>query len=224
MTEIIETLRIWIEYAVSALGYPGIALVMAIENIFPPIPSELVMPFAGFLVNSGRFSLIGVILAGMIGSVAGALVLYYLGLWADELIIRRFVRRFGRFMLISEADLDTALHFFSRYGEAAIFFGRLVPIVRSLISVPAGMQRMAMPKFLLYTVLGTTIWSGILATAGMFLGQNWPTVIEIIDRYQKVILALLVIGIVAFVVVRLNAMRRRPTPTSPAPTIQTDDA
>jgi membrane protein DedA with SNARE-associated domain len=208
MTEILEFIKTWIEYAVSALGYPGIALVMAVENIFPPIPSELVMPFAGFLAASGRYNLIGVIAAGMVGSVAGALVLYYLGMWADELIIRRFVRRFGRFFLLSEADVDSALAFFSRYGDAAVFFGRLVPIVRSLISVPAGMQRMPLPKFLLLTVLGTTIWSTILSVAGYFLGQNWALVIDIIERYQRVILVLVALGVIAFIVIRVNALRR----------------
>lgn len=208
MTEILEFIKTWIEYAVSALGYPGIALVMAVENIFPPIPSELVMPFAGFLAASGRYNLIGVIVAGMVGSVVGALVLYYVGMWADELIIRRFVRRFGRFFLLSEADVDNALAFFSRHGDAAVFFGRLIPLVRSLISVPAGMQRMPLPKFLLLTMLGTTIWSAILAVAGYFLGQNWDQVLGIIERYQRVILVLIALGVIAFVVIRVNALRR----------------
>ena len=217
MTEIIEVVTAWIQYAVSALGYPGIALVMAVENIFPPIPSELVMPFAGFLAASGRYSLIGVVLAGMVGSVAGALVLYYVGVWADETIIRRFVRRFGRFFLLSEADVDSALAFFSRYGDAAVFFGRLIPLVRSLISVPAGMQRMPLPKFLLFTVLGTTIWSAILAVAGYYLGQNWGMVIDILGRYQKVILAIIALTIVTFVVIRVNALRRNSQSATKSP-------
>ena len=209
MAELIEMVRHWIEFAVSSLGYPGIVLVMAIENIFPPIPSELVMPFAGFLVNSGRFTLWGVILAGMIGSVIGAVALYYIGLWADELIIRRFIRQFGRFFLLTEDDVDGALNFFSRYGEAAIFFGRLVPIVRSLISVPAGMQRMSLPKFLFYTMLGTTIWSGLLAYGGMILGQNWPTIMDWIKQYERVILVLVILGVVGFVIFRINQLRTR---------------
>lgn len=217
MTEIIEAVTTWIQYAVSALGYPGIALVMAVENIFPPIPSELVMPFAGFLAASGRYSLIGVILAGMVGSVVGALVLYYLGAWADELIIRRFVRRFGRFFLLSEADVDNALSFFSRHGDAAVFFGRLIPLVRSLISVPAGMQRMPLPKFLLFTMLGTTIWSAILAVAGYYLGQNWSIVLDIISRYQRVILVLIAIAIITFVVIRVNALRRNSQSATKSP-------
>jgi membrane protein DedA with SNARE-associated domain len=209
MTQILEAMKNWIEWAVSVLGYPGIALVMAIENIFPPIPSELVMPFAGSLVNEGRYTLVGVIVAGTVGSVIGAVVLYYIGVWADEVIIRNFVRRFGRWFLLTEDDIDTSLRFFSRYGEAAVFLGRVVPLVRSLISVPAGMQRMPMGKFLLLTTLGSAIWSTILTVAGMYLGQNWETVLEFISRYQRVILVLIALGIVAFVVIRVNALRKR---------------
>jgi membrane protein DedA with SNARE-associated domain len=209
MTQILETLKAWIEYAVSVLGYPGIALVMAVENIFPPIPSELVMPFAGSLVNDGRYNLIGVIIAGTVGSVIGATVLYYIGMWADEVIIRNFVRRFGRWFLLTEDDIDTALKFFSRYGEAAVFLGRVVPLVRSLISVPAGMQRMPIGKFLLLTTLGAAIWTSVLAIAGMFLGQNWEAVLDFISRYQRVILVLIALGVVAFIVVRVNALRKR---------------
>jgi membrane protein DedA with SNARE-associated domain len=209
MTQILETLKAWIEYAVTALGYPGIALVMAIENLFPPIPSELVMPFAGSLVNNGVYSLVGVIIAGTIGSVIGATALYYIGMWADEAIIRRFVRRFGRWFLLGEDDIDSALSFFSRYGEAAVFLGRMVPLVRSLISVPAGMQRMPMGKFLLLTTLGAAIWTSALAVAGMLLGQNWETVLDFISRYQRVILVLIALGVITFVVLRLNALRRK---------------
>lgn len=215
MAEILDQIRIWIEQIISAMGYPGITFVMLVENLFPPIPSEVVMPFAGFLVVDGRFSLPGIILAGTLGSVLGALVIYYIGLWSNERVVRRFIRRWGKYFLLSEDDLDRALNVFDRYGEIIIFVGRLIPIIRSLISLPAGMQRMSMPKFLLFTTLGTAIWSGILGYAGVLLGENWEEILDIVDRYEKATAVVLIVLVVVFVGYRLRDMRRkRSTPRS----------
>jgi membrane protein DedA with SNARE-associated domain len=201
--ELLGNLAEWIKQLIETLGYPGIVLVMALENVFPPIPSELVMPLAGFMAAEGTFNLGAVIVAGMIGSVIGALALYYLGLWANEPIIRAFVRRWGRYALISENDLDVSLSYFSRYGEAVIFFGRLIPIVRSLISVPAGMQRMPLPRFLLFTVIGTTIWSAILTIAGWMLEENYERVAGVVERYQSLVILLVVLAVAAFLYLRV---------------------
>lgn len=203
MGQLLGNLAEWIKQLIETLGYPGIVLVMALENVFPPIPSELVMPLAGFMAAEGTFNLVAVIIAGMLGSVIGALVLYYLGLWANEPIIRAFVRRWGRYALITENDLDVSLSYFSRYGEAVIFFGRLIPIVRSLISVPAGMQRMPLPRFLLFTVVGTTIWSAILSLAGWVLEENYERVAGIVERYQSLVLVLVALAVVAFLYLRV---------------------
>jgi len=209
MAEILDQIRIWIEQIISAMGYPGITFVMLVENLFPPIPSEVVMPFAGFLVVDGRFSLPGIILAGTLGSVLGALVIYYIGLWSNERVVRRFIRRWGKYFLLSEDDLDRALNVFDRYGEIIIFVGRLIPIIRSLISLPAGMQRMSMPKFLLFTTMGTAIWSGILGYAGVLLGENWEEILDIVDRYEKATAVVLIVLVVVFVGYRLRDMRRK---------------
>ncbi len=203
MGELLGNLAEWIKQLIETLGYPGIVLVMALENVFPPIPSELVMPLAGFMAAEGTFNLGAVIVAGMVGSVIGALALYYLGMWANEPIIRAFVRRWGRYALISERDLDVSLSYFSRYGEAVIFFGRLIPIVRSLISVPAGMQRMPLPRFLLFTVLGTTIWSAILSIAGWVLEENYERVAGVVERYQSLVILLVVLALAAFLYLRV---------------------
>lgn len=203
MSQILDQLRIIIEQIITGIGYPGITVVMFTENVFPPIPSELVMPFAGFLAARGEFTFVGVVVAGVIGSVLGALVLYYIGVWADELLIRNFIRRYGRWFLLSENDLNRALSFFGKYGEAVVFFGRLIPIIRSIISIPAGMNRMPLPKFLFFTALGTTIWTGVLAYAGVFLGENWEAVLDIVDQYQDITLVVLVILVVIFVATRL---------------------
>jgi membrane protein DedA with SNARE-associated domain len=192
-----------IRQIIETLGYPGIVLVMAAENIFPPIPSELVMPLAGFMAYEGKFNIIGVIIAGMIGSVIGALALYWLGAWANEAVIRRFIRRWGRYAFISEHDLDVTLGYFSRHGEAVIFFGRLIPLVRSLISIPAGMERMPLPKFLLFTVLGTTIWSAVLSYAGWALRSQWELVLGYVKQYEYLVLAVIALAVVTFLYMRV---------------------
>lgn len=210
MAEILDQLSVIIREIIMALGYPGISLVMLTENLFPPIPSELVMPFAGFLVAEVRLSFAGVMVAGTLGAVAGATALYYVGVWLDEPVIRRFVRRFGRYFLISEEDLDRALAFFDRYGELVIFFGRLIPIIRSLISIPAGMNRMPLLKFLVFTTLGATIWNTILTVGGWWLGANWEQIIGYIKQYERLTLVALALAVVVFVVVRVrNLLSKR---------------
>ncbi len=192
-----------IQSVIRALGYPGIVLVMAAENVFPPIPSELVMPFAGFMAREGTFNIFAVIVAGMLGSVMGAVILYWFGAWANEAVIRRFIRRWGRYAFISEEDLDVSLGYFNRHGEAVIFFGRLIPLVRSLISIPAGMDRMPLPKFLFYTILGTTVWSAILTYAGWLLRENYDLVAGYVERYQSVVVVLIALAVLVFLYVRV---------------------
>ena len=207
MAEILDTLRVVIEQIITALGYPGIALVMLVENLFPPIPSELVMPFAGFLAGRGEMNLALALLAGTIGSVVGAVVLYYVGFWAGERAVRAFVRRYGRFFLLSEEDLDRTISFFERRGNAVVFFGRLVPLVRSLISIPAGTSRMPMGMFLLFTILGSAIWNVVLAGAGLALGENWDQILSFVRQYERVILVALAAAIILFFGRRLVALR-----------------
>lgn len=157
MIEILEQGRVWLEQIITTLGYPGIILVMFLECIFPPIPSELMMPVAGFMVSQGHFSFSGIVLAGTVGSVLGALTLYYLGQRAGEPLIRIFIRRYGAYLLLAERDLNRVLDFFERYSEAVVFFGRFMPMIRSLISVPAGMNQMPIKRFLLFTALGAAL-------------------------------------------------------------------
>jgi membrane protein DedA with SNARE-associated domain len=213
LSNILNQIATIIQEIILALGYPGIALIMFTENIFPPIPSELVMPFAGFLVGNpdspSAFTFVGVVASGTVGAVVGAVVLYYIGVWADEPVARAFLRRYGRWFLLSEEDLDRALSFFKRYGEIIVFFGRLIPIIRSLISIPAGMNRMSLLRFLLFTTLGATLWNVALTGAGVILGANWEQVLDIIDTYQNLTLVVLGAAVVLFVVVRLWQRRRK---------------
>lgn len=198
-----ETLRSWVEQTMETLGYPGIALVMLIENLFPPIPSEVVMPLAGFLAADGTFSLFGAIVAGTVGSVLGAVILYYVGSMAGEPVVRPFIRRYGRWLMTSEEELDKALQAFRRHGETMVFTGRLMPLIRSLISIPAGMNRMPMPQFLLFTTLGSGLWTSLLTGGGYVLGQNWEQVLGIVSQYQRVFFVVVAAALLFFVARRL---------------------
>ncbi|GAB4475956.1 MAG: DedA family protein [Anaerolineae bacterium] len=209
MAALLDQIRIIIEQIILTIGYPGLALVIFIENVFTPIPSEVVLPFAGFLVSSGKFTLPGVLFWSTLGAVLGAIALYYIGLWADEPVVRGFTRRYGRYIALTEKDLDRAMAWFDRYGQAVIFFGRLIPLVRSLISLPAGMNRMRLPRFLLFTTLGSLLWNVVLSGAGYLLGENWESILDIVDKYEKVWLVLLGVGFVAFVVHRVLEWRKR---------------
>jgi membrane protein DedA with SNARE-associated domain len=199
MTHLLEQIGGWIEELIAAIGYPGIVAVMAIENIFPPIPSEAVLPFAGALAADGELNFWGVVAAGTAGSVLGAVVLYAVGYVAREAGVHRLVAAYGRYVFISEYDLDRAVSWFQRYGEAVIFFGRLIPIIRSLVSVPAGYTRMNPVRFFVYTTLGTALWSLLLTYAGWVLGENWESIREYTGPYENAALAVIVLAAVGFV-------------------------
>lgn len=203
LAPLLEFVRTVIQDTILTLGYVGIAIVMFAENVFPPIPSELVMPFAGWLSRDGKMDLTSSIVAGTAGTVAGAVVLYYLGLVADEPIIRQFVRAYGRFWLLSEGDVDRTLAFFAKHGASVVFFGRMIPLIRSLISIPAGMNRMPMLPFLAYTTLGSAIWTAALTLGGWVLGENWEAIIGIVNTYERVFVAVGVIALVVFAVQRI---------------------
>jgi|SRR5919109_1035560 membrane protein DedA with SNARE-associated domain len=196
-----------------AVGYLGVALWVAIESVIIPIPSEFVLPFAGFLVGTGEavepltgqpWSYWLVVLAGTLGATAGALIAYAIGLWGG----RPIVERWGRYLGISHADLDRAEAFFERYGDAASFFGRLVPVVRSLVSFAAGLSRMPLAKFVVFTFLGSLPFTAVLVFAGVQLGSNWESIGPILKRFEYAILAILVVIVVAWVWFRIIKPRR----------------
>lgn len=208
MTHLLEQVAAWIQELIAAIGYPGIVIVMAIENIFPPIPSELVLPFAGALSAKGEMNFWAAVAAGTVGSLIGAIVLYAVGYFAREAGVRTLVARYGKFLFISEKDLDRAAEWFERYGEAIIFFGRLIPLVRSIISVPAGYTRMNPARFIIYTTLGTTVWNLILVYAGRLLGENWGKILAFMDTYQYATLAVLALLAMSFLTWRIVKRRQ----------------
>ncbi len=198
MSRLFGDLITWVVDLVDRLGYVGLAIVVAIENIFPPIPSEAILPLAGFLAAQGRMTLVGAIVASTIGSVLGALVLYAFGYGFGERRVRALVRRYGRWALISEDDLDKSQAWFDRYGKSAVLIGRLVPLVRSLISIPAGIARMPLLPFVMYTTIGSGIWNVILISGGWLLGENWDLITTYQGYFSSAFVALLAVVVLLF--------------------------
>lgn len=180
----------WMQNLMDSLGYLGIVLLMILENLFPPIPSELIMPAAGFAASRGELTLIGVAAAGTAGSVLGTLPLYFIGKWFGEERIIRWADRHGAWLTLDGNDIRKADDWFDQYGNRAVLFGRLVPGIRSLLSLPAGISEMPLPKFLLYSTIGSGLWASLLAFAGYALGENYEQIAHIIDPVAKIILGL----------------------------------
>lgn len=178
----------WVMGFISSAGYGGILLLMFIENVFPPIPSELIMPLAGFMVAQDKLTFIGTTLAGMAGSVLGALPLYYAGKKLGEERVKRLADRHGRWLTLSRQDIERASRWFHRHGGAAVFVCRLIPGVRSFISVPAGIVGMNFLQFLAYTSIGTALWAALLAYLGYLLGSNFAQVGEYLDPVSWIVL------------------------------------
>jgi membrane protein DedA with SNARE-associated domain len=186
---------------IGSAGYLGIALLMLIENLFPPIPSELIMPLAGFVVYKGDLSFVGVIIAGVAGSLVGAMGYYLLGKRIGEEKVKTLSRNHGRWLTISPEDIDRAQGWFRRHGNVAVLFCRLVPGIRSLISIPAGISRMHLGAFLFYTLVGSTVWVIALTSAGYFLKSNFQAVEDYLDPVSYILFAAL-IGIYVVRVIR----------------------
>lgn len=198
----------WVTSVVESLGYIGVAGLIALENLIPPIPSELILPLAGFLAGQGRFWLPAVVLAATIGSVVGALILYGLGVWLGEERLRGVVARVGRFLTLQVADVDRADRWFDRHGGKAVLIGRLVPVVRSVVSIPAGLRRMPLGRFLLYTALGSAIWNSVLIGLGWMLGERWNQVSHY-SRYLEYGVLVTLLTAVVWVVWRRRAFGGR---------------
>ncbi len=201
----------------NAVGYVGVALWVAIESVIVPIPSELVLPFAGFLIGSGDAiePLTGrpweywlVVAAGTIGATVGSLIAYAIGALGGRPILERWGRVFG----VSAADLDRADAFFARYGDAASFFGRLLPVIRSLVSFAAGVSHMPLLRFTIFSFLGSLPWTALLVFAGMELGSNWEAVGAVLKQFEYVIAAVIGVVVLAWIWFRIIKPRRTARP------------
>jgi len=207
VAKIIGALAVFTTGTIAAMGYGGVVLLMGIESACIPLPSEIIMPFAGYLVYQGQFTLLGAGFWGAVGCVAGSIPAYYLGQYGGRPIIERY----GRYLLISHHDLDLADRLFERHGAAVVFWARLLPVIRTFIAFPAGVSRMNMARFIAYTSVGSFPWCTGLAWVGMKLGERWnsdPRLKAAFHRFDAVIGVLLVLAVVGFAWHKIRAARR----------------
>lgn len=183
----------WIESIIDTLGVWGIALLMFLENVFPPIPSELIMTLSGFSASRGETSIILVILAGTLGSLAGALFWYGIGRLFDQEKVKRLADRHGRWVTLTRSDLERTDQWFDKHGHWAVLFGRLIPTIRTLISIPAGFSVMPLARFMVYTSIGTTVWTAFLALFGYWLGNDYQMLEEWLDPVSLGVVILVVV-------------------------------
>jgi len=195
LTSLLEWLARLIIAVISHSGYPGIVVLMGIESACIPLPSEVIMPFSGYLVSIGRFKLIWVAVAGAIGCNVGSIVAYYIGALGG----RPLAEKYGHYVFVTRHDLNLADHWFSRYGDWAVFLARLLPVVRTFIALPAGIARMNFLRFNVFTFLGSLPWCLVLAYAGVKLGERWVTLREYFHRFDTVLVVLIVIGAAWFI-------------------------
>ncbi len=190
-------------------GYFGVFFLIAIENIFPPIPSEVILLFGGFMTTYSKLKITGIIIASTLGSLVGAIILYYIGKILNKERLKKLVRgKTGKVLRLKEADIDKADDWFDTKGNKTVFFCRFVPILRSLISIPAGMSEMKMSKFLLYTTVGSAIWNAVLTILGSIVGEKWESIVKIFDQYSHITLFILIILFIIFVIVYIKKRKK----------------
>ncbi len=197
----------WITNTMNSLGYIGIALLMFLENLFPPIPSELIMPLAGFTVSQGKMELIPAIAAGVIGTILGAFPWYYLGKIVDEARLEKIADKYGKWIFVSATDINKANKWFDKQGIKAVLLGRLVPGIRTLISLPAGINNMKMSSFVIYSTIGTLMWVSLLTIGGYILGDNYALLEKYIGPFSKI--ALLTLGFLFVIWVIRKQMKKQ---------------
>ncbi len=204
MTSILTSLTNLIIHIISSLGYAGVVLLMAIESACVPLPSEIIAPFAGFLAQSGRFSLFWVAIAGGLGSSVGSVLMYWIGMKGG----RPLVEKYGKYILISHHDIQKADVFFAKYGSIATLIGRILPVVRTFISLPAGIERVPFKKFLLYSFLGSFVWTYFLAYIGYKLGENWESLHSRFQKFDIFIVVIIVILAALYIYRHLRHLKK----------------
>lgn len=203
--ESLNAIAAWAVSLMETLGGPGAGLAIALENLFPPLPSEVILPLAGFAAHQGSLGLVEVLVWTTLGSIIGALALYGLGAWLGR---RRLLAIADRMPLIKVEDVHRAEAWFAKHGSKAVFFGRMIPIFRSLISIPAGVERMPLVRFILLTTAGSAIWNTIFVLAGYFLGASWHIVEDYAGVFQKVVIVTVVVAAIIWVALRVRQIRR----------------
>ena len=191
---LLDNIGQWVMDIIAALGYLGLALLLVAENLFPPIPSEVVLPFAGFLVGQGDLNFWGALVAATLGSVLGALILYVLGRWGG----RRLILRYGSWLRVDKQGLDRAEGWFRRWGDWVVLFARIVPLARSIVSIPAGTAKMPLARFVALTTIGSALWNALLIGAGALLGANWALIQNWIGAYSNAVLIVATVAVAVF--------------------------
>ncbi len=199
----------WITDIMEQFGYIGVFLLICLENIFPPIPSEVILTFGGFMTTKTNLTVLGVIIWATAGSVAGAIILYGIGRIVDIEKLEYIVGRWGHILRIKQEDVRKADRWFQKYGYWTVFFCRMVPLIRSLISIPAGMSHMNFPLFLFFTTIGTIIWNSVLVALGALLGESWEIVVYYLDIYSNIVYLLIALSVVAVIVYFFQRSKNR---------------
>jgi len=194
----INSLVDWLVQAIDSLGYLGVLIAVFLESFTAVIPSQIVLPFSGFVASQGSLNIVLVIITVTIGAYLGTLPFYFIGRWGDD-FVQKFLTKYGKYIFLSNEDLEKGYKAFEKYGGGIVLFGRLIPLIRSVISFPAGVARMKFSVFSLYTVVGSLIFATVSCLAGYFMGENWPVVSSYIDQYENVVLALLSIAILIYI-------------------------
>jgi membrane protein DedA with SNARE-associated domain len=197
----------WIESIMEQFGYLGILFLIALENVFPPIPSEVILTFGGYMTTRTNLTILGVIIAATIGSIVGAVILYGVGRLLDVKRLEKIVDRWGHLLRVTRQDIYKADAWFDKYGYWTVLFCRMVPLIRSLISIPAGMSNMNFGLFLVFTTIGTLIWNIILVSVGAAVGESWEEIVAFMDIYSNIAYALIALGIVLFVLMFIRKKR-----------------
>jgi membrane protein DedA with SNARE-associated domain len=211
VAELLDQIAIFMEDLILSIGYLGIIAIMLAENIFPPIPTDPLLPFAGILAARGELNFFGVWLSAVFGALVGSSMLYLLGRWADERVVRGVIRRYGRYIAVSERELDRSLELFRRYGAPLVIVGRAIPVIRATISITAGISRMKLWQFLLYSGINSAAVTGFWIFVGYQLGENWRDIVDGVRRYQTAFLIGVAVAVVVFVAVyvRRRGQKRR---------------
>ena len=201
------------EFVISIMnqfGYFGIFFLIFIENIFPPIPSEVVLLFGGFMTTYSKLNLFGMVIFSTLGSTVGAIVLYYIGKILNKERLKKIVSgKIGKVLRLKASDIEKADKWFDTKGNKTVFFCRFIPVVRSLISIPAGMSEMIMSKFLLYTITGSLIWNTVLLFVGSKVGENWKKIEQMMSQYSHIILIILIIAFIGFVIYHFSKKKKK---------------
>jgi len=202
----IQSIIDWLVNAISTIGYPGVFISVFLESFFAPIPSEIILPFSGFVASTGKMNLIFVIVIATVAAYLGSLPFYFIGKWGEKPVIN-FIGKYGKYLFIQQKDVDKVFGAFDKYGKGVVFFGRLIPMIRTLISFPAGVAKMQFARFSMYTLLGSLTWNILLTYAGYQLGDHWSVVSKWIEKYQNVILVLIIIAVLLYIIRRIKSRR-----------------